>query len=174
MSITCQIWFNTSLENYLTEVRRSAANKGLCSSQQGECRPHITLGHWNFDSPDEQAKSIEELSNLRSFPISFEGVGQFVGELGSAFLLPGVTQKLSDTYRDMHAQLGKSGKSDDPYYTPEKWTPHCMMAFQVTRNQLLEVTEFLLSLPLPLMGTAEFIAIIDKDDGTVLSKISLL
>ncbi len=172
MQITCQICFDPELEKCLQSMRRNLAQEGYCSSQQGETRPHLTLGNWSFNFKDHQEMIISELELIRQFPVTFDGVGQFPGQFGSAFLLPVISNQLHETYFKVQQIFNKYADSTDPYYTPDRWTPHCVMAFQVNSTNLLLAAEALLAAQFPLKGTASFIAIIERSSGQVLHKIT--
>ena len=173
MQITVQLNFDSNLENQLTLIRRTLAIQGICPLEQGEVLPHITIGNWEFRSIESCLNALNTLPTLRRFQIQLEGVGQFPNQKKSVFLFPAITKDLTQIYQLIHSEFDKTSISIDPYYMPEKWFPHCMMAFQVTKQAMLEATTILTDLSFPILGVASFLVAIDKATGTELVKFIL-
>jgi hypothetical protein len=52
------------------------------------------------------------------------------------FLAPTFTQQLRRLHWSFHASLIKAGLTDNPYYEPDQWGPHCIMTTDIDPKQV--------------------------------------
>ena len=175
MAIAVSLWFDSDLETRVRELWRELAATGVESSlYNGKYRPHITLGIWSIASVEELEADLRAwVVDQRRFEVEFRSVGLFPEGNGLACLQPLVTAPLLALQREAHSLASRLGATASPYFEPGSWVPHCTMAWEVSRERILEVADFLLRTPLPLKGNIAAIGVIETPAEVELRRFDL-
>ena len=105
-------------------------------------RPHISLALF------ESLEGVDLRDALASFalataPVSLRlsAVGMFPGAECVMYLAPVVTRGLLDAHSNFYHCLHELPIRSLPYYQPERWIPHCTVAYDVTPRQVGEAVD---------------------------------
>jgi hypothetical protein len=87
----------------------------------------------------------------RPIPISFQHIGLFNGADSTVFWAPVVTQELLAHHSELENHFIQAEATPGlEYYAPGNWIPHCGLAMQITRSELVpQIIEVCQSLPNP-------------------------
>ena len=163
MAIAVSLWFDTALEARVRELWRELAAAGVGSSLfDGRYRPHITLGVCEIARLDELEAALHVwVAGKQPFGVQFQSVGLFPGGEGVVFLQPTATAALRTAQGEIFALVSSLGAQASPYFDPDRWVPHCTMAWGVPRDRVLKAADILLEKALPLEGTIAALGMID-------------
>jgi 2'-5' RNA ligase len=105
-------------------------------------RPHITLGGYNVDRPEDWDEPLRELAAARQpFPVLLHALGLFV-EAGVVYLAPRISAELLTvrddvlTFFDQRSVVPRS-----PNFHPDRFNPHCTLVPQSTGDETIRAIE---------------------------------
>jgi len=105
-------------------------------------RPHISIAVFDRVDPARVRPELEELAaTLAPLPLTFGAVGTFPAKEGVVFLTPVVTPELLELHQSVHARLDALGLRALEHSRPGRWVPHCTVAIDLPREQLLPALE---------------------------------
>src|SRR5262245_20063963 len=174
MAIAVSLWFDLELETRMRRLWSDLGAAGINSSLfDGRYRPHITLGVWDIRTEaDLERALISWLADKRKFSVDFRSIGIFPDGNGVVFLQPLVSSALLGFQREAYALGSRFGVPASTHCDPDRWVPHCTMAWQVTREEVLRAVD-LLRLALPVEGTVAAVGMIDTPAEVELKRIEL-
>ncbi|HRW11385.1 MAG TPA: 2'-5' RNA ligase family protein [Caldilineaceae bacterium] len=111
--------------------------------------------------PPQLAQLLTGYANRsRGFTVQLAAVGLFPGEERVVYLAPIVTEALLALHRAFHRELTSLGVTSRRYYRPERWVPHCTVAFLVPAVTLGEAANLCRQSSLPLTVTVRALRLI--------------
>ncbi len=138
------------------------ADAGLAVPVDGPIRPHVTLAHsLNVDLEPFVSGLRRRLEAHATFTLTFPGLGLFV-ESGVLYLSTVMTDALWALHRDVAELILEQGAHSSPYYQPDRWTPHCTLALELTPQTMLEAVKACQTVPFPLTARATRVGIIEN------------
>ena len=106
-------------------------------------QPHISLAIYN-NKIDEDfiLKKLKRISGkINKFSITFSNVGMFLTEKSVLFYSPVVSEKLLSAHSILHNNLYKYNDLCEDYYKRANWVPHCTIAIDLNKEELLKAIE---------------------------------
>ena len=164
MPYSIGLYFDQITETIVKTLWQQLAEMGLADYYYvSGNRPHITVRIYNDLYVSEAEKILYQFSqSKRHIPISFQHIGLFNGLDNTVFWAPVVTQELLAHHSELENLFRQAGATPGlEYYAPGNWIPHCGLAMQVTRNELVpQIIEVCQSLPNPHAGQITEIGLI--------------
>ncbi len=162
MSYSASLWFDPNAEAQIRDVWQGLADAGLAVPVDGPVRPHVTLVHsLNVDLELFVTALRERLEAHPAFALTLPGLGLFV-ESGILYLSTVMTDALWTLHRDVAELTLEHGARSNPYYQPNRWTPHCTLALELTPQTMLEAVKACQTVPFPLTARATRVGIIEN------------
>lgn len=161
MSYSASLWFDPNAEAQIRDVWQGLADAGLAVPVDGPVRPHVTLAHsLNVDLELFVTALRERLEAHPTFELTFPGLGLFVSDV--LYLSTVMTDALWALHRDVAELTSEQGARSSPYYGPNRWTPHCTLALELTPQTMLEAVKACQTVPFPLTARATRVGIIEN------------
>ena len=107
---------------------------------EGGYRPHVTLGVFEtYSSPKFEQEFRRFAAGLGPIPIRFDYLGLFTQPKRVVYLGPVVTEQLLLVHRRFNECFGQLVSGPDPLCPPDRWVPHCTLAFDLPAEAVAEV-----------------------------------
>jgi 2'-5' RNA ligase len=160
-----ELFVNQSLDEYVCQIWQELKEAGISSFMHDIAgnRPHVSLAVYN------------EIPNLAIFGEKFssffigrqkihfhmEAIGSFSAS-GTCSISPTVTKDLLGFHKKFHDEFSDYEALASPYYFPDKWSPHCTLATQLTRDKLAEALNYCLGRFAPMDGAFESVGLVEN------------
>lgn len=162
MGYSVSLWLDEGAEARVRQVWQGLAEAGVGTFTGGTIRPHVTLAHALELEVDPFVTALEgRLESYPAFDLTFPGLGLFV-ELGILYLSVVMTGALWTLHREVYELALAHGGRSRPHYRPERWTPHCTLAVNLTPEAMLSAVATCQKLPFPLTVSATRVSVIEN------------
>ena len=162
MSYSVSLWFDEAAEAQVRDVWQGLADAGIETFTDSLVRPHVSLAHQLELDPEPFVTALRErLEAHPTFELVFPGLGLFV-ESGILYLSTVMTDALWTLHRDVAELVLEHGAHASPYYQPDRWTPHCTLAVNLTPETMLNAVRACQTVPFPLMAQATSVGVIEN------------
>lgn len=143
MGFAVELHFDPQAEMRVRSLWDELARQGIRSPlPQIGSRPHISVAVFDRIDPTRVRPELEELaSTLSPLPLTLDAVGAFPAKDGVVFLTPVVTPELLELHQSVHARLDALGLRALEHYRPGRWVPHCTVAIDLPREQVIPALE---------------------------------
>ncbi len=173
MSYSVSLWFDPDAETQIRGVWQGLADAGIAVAVDGPIRPHVTLAHSLNVDLEPFVKSLRgRLEAHPTFELTFPGLGLFV-ESGILYLSTVMTDALWALHRDVAGLTLEQGARSNPYYLPDRWTPHCTLALTLTPETMLEAVRACRTVPFPLTARVTRVGVIENPSEVELLALPL-
>ena len=153
MPYSIGLYFDPPTDALVRQFWKQLAAEGLAEYYHlSGNRPHITLSLFEQTDCPKAQEALKILSRtVHSFPVSFQFVGIFPGNISTVFWGLVVTQPLLDLHAKVYDCFCQfSTRPNFNYYTPGHWIPHCGLAMEVKDKGLVaRIIDVCQSLPIP-------------------------
>lgn len=161
------LYFNEPSENAIKEIWDKLSQKNLSANiSEAGIRPHLTLAIYDELHCQSCEKELEKFSaHTACLNISAEHFGIFFQPETILFLAPTPTRELLDFQAGIHKCLASKTTNPWPMYQPGIWVPHCTIAMNLEKEQLLQAVASVADVRLPIelhatqIGAVEFLPI---------------
>ena len=162
-------------EAHVRTIWQAIADAGISSSMITKpFSPHISLGIIPYARQGNFIPHMETLAvQTAPIAINMSNYGVFTNPGGVVYL--GVT--VTDTIQQVHHELYQTYKADldwNTLYVPDKWVPHCTLAFDVSPPKFGETIELCRHFPLPLLTRVDRIGLVESETGDSLLEFPLM
>lgn len=152
MGYSVSLWFDEDAEARVRHIWQGLADVDVGTFTGGPIRPHVTLAHALELEVDPFVTALEgRLESYPAFDLTFSGL--FV-ESGILYLSVVMTEPLWTLHREVYELALAHGGRSRPHYRPERWTPHCTLALNLTPEAMLNAVAACQKLPFPLTVSA--------------------
>ena len=101
--------------------------------------PHISLSlHEEVDLSVMQALIKDFAARQEVVTLEMHSLASFMTDECVLFLAPTLTPELLALHDQFHQALQAKSIPSNEYYRPGKWTPHCTLDFEISREALVE------------------------------------
>lgn len=101
-------------------------------------RPHITLADYDdLDLENYIARFDAFFANRKPLDIDLSILGSFPSK-GTLFFAPVMSSELSQLHSDYHQAFETFKDSDQSFYIPGHWVPHCTIANHLDQDNLVK------------------------------------
>ncbi|MEG2288459.1 MAG: 2'-5' RNA ligase family protein [Clostridium sp.] len=157
-----EFFFNEEVDLYIRSIWKALSDANIDSSLNNieEISPHITLAVYqniNEEAFIEKFKAFK--SNFKPINTSFDILGTFP-TTGICLIKPTVTEELLKFHGKYHEQFKSFNETASPYYLPNRWSPHCTLAINLSNDNLKKVFSFALDKFKPLNVTLNDVGLI--------------
>jgi 2'-5' RNA ligase len=164
MAFAVVLFFDAATEATIRNVAGGLAQDGIPADLfVGDLRPHISLGVCDTLDPDgfrAVFMAFAALTPAGDFTLASVGIFP-TSAVGVLFLAPIVTSTLLSLHAHFHTLFARYAVSQQDYYLPGNWVPHCTLALNVPLERLAAVVEAASrTAGLPLRGRYESIGLI--------------
>ena len=156
MSYVFELTFDPATEAIVRTIWRRIASAGLPSSLDADgYRPHVSLAVYDVAQFDEEAcyqRAAAFARETAPIPIHLSHLGVFVNWENVVFLGVTPTQALLARHQQVLDLCSGQRRHLREYYAPGLWTPHVTLAFDLTRQQALDILSLGWEMPIPASG----------------------
>ena len=173
MSYSVSLWFDEDAEAQIREVWQRLTDAGVEAFANSLVRPHVTLAHQlELDLEPFMVGLRERLEAHSAFALTLPGLGLFV-ESGILYLSTVMTGALWTLHRDVAELILEHGARSSSYYQPNRWTPHCTLAVNLTPETMLDAVRACQTVPFPLVAQATSVGVIENTSEVELLALPL-
>jgi len=167
------LWFDEAAEARVRALWRELAKAGAETFVDGPIRPHVTLAHGLDLEPEPFVAALEgRLESQSAFDLTLTGLGLFA-ESGVLYLTTRMTEPLWTLHRAVAGLAAAHGALLSPHYRPDRWTPHCTLALNLTPEAMLNAVAACQGVPFPFSATATRVGIIENPSERELAVLPL-
>ena len=140
-------------------IRRVAKETGNSFMLDNQVPPHMTIAAVETKHEDLLIASLDKLTKkMECGKINFVSVGAFVPQV--IYVQPVLNEYLHNLSASLIQELEQIEETIcSPYYQPFQWLPHCTIAKQLSKEQLLQAFEVLQNHFTPIDGQVVHIGV---------------
>ncbi|WP_105616109.1 2'-5' RNA ligase family protein [Vallitalea okinawensis] len=147
MGYAVELYFDEDSEKIIKDIWQVLYEKNVSKFMyESNSRPHITLAVYNDSLTDliTFQKYVETFaSGLRLFELNLSHIGIFNTDEGVVFLGPKVSEGLLLIHKRFHEAMKAYEEYVWPYYQPNLWEPHCTLAIDLSKPDVLKCIEIM-------------------------------
>ncbi|XEC96635.1 2'-5' RNA ligase family protein [Paenibacillus tarimensis] len=140
-----ELFFEDSFEQYVRGIWKGLKEEQISSNMYdiADIRPHITLAVYNdIPSLDTFAdRSSAYFDKVPGLELQFDALA-FFPTTGTLFIGPTVTEGLIRLHAKYHEHFKDLLEFTSRFYIPGNWHPHCTLAINLSREQMLEAMNY--------------------------------
>ena len=147
------IYFDEKTEKRLQDIIQQVAKKtGNCFMLDNQVPPHITVAAVETKHKERLIAHIEELvKKIEADSIKWVSTGTFSTQV--IYVQPVLNEYLHNLSVLLSQELGQIEETIcSPYYQPFSWLPHCTIAKQLSKEQMVEAFQVLQNHFTPMDG----------------------
>lgn len=164
MAFAITIYFDSSTEALLSQLWKKFDAAELPNIKERAFRPHITLCIYReINCADCECKINEISTDFTLHEITLDHLGIFNNADSVLFLAPTPTEKLLEMQKKVFQILDDFAEGPWDMYKPGKWVPHCTLANDLNKDQLIKAIELSHQIELPIQAHIAQIGIVEFD-----------
>jgi 2'-5' RNA ligase len=126
--------------------------------------PHITLSIFDELDLESSKRNIELLAErFPSFELSFTEIATFTEARNVVFLKADESSTLTSMKEYLSRALATTAAEEWYYSRDERWVPHVTLAIDVPAEQIQAAVEIASHIPLPLIGSALKVGVVQLE-----------
>ena len=163
MGYAVELYFDRHTEQQVLDLRHTLIDRNAASALSSLAgRPHISLAVFQDADLDRLSVVTQEFAgSIEPFDLQLSAVGIFPSDENVLFLAPVVTAQLLAHHRHFHDQLNEVGLTSWPYYTPDRWMPHCTVEMNIPTDRFSAAVEICQENFKPVAGKFREIGIVE-------------
>lgn len=123
--------------------------------------PHVTLGIFGEIRPGFQDRLADFAGRMSPLDFEMASIGVFATARPVVFLAPIVASAFLAAHSEFHRSFADHRDSAWSYYLPDHWVPHCTLAMDMDRSQVVTAFDVCDRLALPMRGRFVSVGILE-------------